>query len=873
MKIARLERFGAGKGRRLSTFLFVLNGHEHGDSLYLGCETGQVSVFHLPETGHSMKQVKEEVMSLERPQLSHSVRVTCLLHTHHWGSSGLLFSGSSDRSVKVWTSIDRAMIQSLQHSATVSGLADGCDGSVLSITMDGFLRVWSPQRDRHMMLNPFFECTFNVNVLPGATREAWISALELNSYGYWGAYVGESDGSISLYRKNVDTSDMEEHVASASCPLFRSKRWEKLHSLSIVCLKLLPDEGYLVSLSSDGCCKVCDASMGAVILSFDNPRKCVYTGCSWSSAESTLYLTDELGFLQAYNVGREKNVDSVQVTRPSLKQQTKILSSHSEQALVGIAAYKTPRQFFVLTLPFSTKTVQATMSTNPLAPGKPRAAKETEEAMASYGEVHLISVITSACCVEFIGHEDSVLGISINTLWDAKFLSKEEEDGGKGEGGGKASSSSFTSAAIKSPKKSKATTAVSARDTQQTLRVSKEEEAFFSVGFDFTIRCWDEFDATESYQFRSKGASAFSCVRVIWNMNLLATGYENGALRLWNSDAGSHVESRALKHSLTCITEARNSRSHLLVGADFSGQIAVWNLTQFRQNPVVLPSESLFQSHHDPEDPGVLSLAFHKKSNTFFSGGVDRVIKVWRLNVEIAGSLRSHNESVCCLECTDNFLLSGDEGGEIVLWRILDSSVVSSSASASLPLLSAVCRFYCAAASGPTRSIVAMQEINAGKVCVVQAGKSGRSYIWDVWLQPNKKRNPDMESLVASTSSMEFVHALSIATDAVDPAHPVPPAAAASRFRSQGNNNKRQSVAVSRISMAERERQPEEEFRILHDANPDVYISVSVSSCGNISHEEHEATCVQLLCSDVGSPQSLYIGTAAGLILKYLLQR
>ena len=885
MKVQKLESFSCRNGR-LSAFLFAPHGHEHGDSLFLGCESGHISVYHLPMVGHGMKQVKEEEMCLNRPHLNHSARITCLLYSLYFGASGLLLSGSSDRSVKVWSG--KAMIQTLQHTAAVNDLADGCDGSMITISMDGFLRVWSPQKGRHMLLNPFFECTFHVNVL--SNREAWISALEVNSYGYWGAYVGESDGSISLYRKIIDASDMEDHVASAACPLVRSKRWEGLHTLGITTLKLLPDEGFLLSLSSDGCCKVLDAAIGVVILSFNNPRKCCYTGLSWSSAESILFLTDELGFMQAYNVGREKNIDSLQIAKPSRKQQTKIMTSHSEQSLGGIAAYLTPRTFFTLMLPFSTKTVQATMSTNSHAPGKHK-AKNAEE-LASYGEVNLVKVVTNASCVEFIGHEGSVLGISINTYWDAEKVmvkgSGEQETTSKVAAAPEMWTPTSMTASLPIPaavkpvsdasaavKSLRASASTSIRDTQQTLRVSREEAVFFSIANDFTIRCWDEFDATESYQFKSRGNVAFCSVRVIWNMNCIATGYDNGALRLWDSDAGSHIESRVLKHNLTCIIEAY-SRSHLLVGADFSGKIAVWNLTQFRQNPVILPVESHFQSHHDPEDSGVLSLAFHKKSDTFFSGGVDRVIKVWKLHVESAGSLRAHNEPVCCLECSDNFLVSGDEGGEILLWSILESSVISASAVSSMPLLSVVCRWYCAA-SGPSRSIIAMHEIDAGKVCVAQAGKAGKSYIWEVWLQPNKQgrnKRPGPGVMVA-TSSLAIttlqstdLHATATEMD-VTVSMTAPPAAIPAVMSTPDGpgRNKRTSVAVNRMSTLERERQPDEEFRIMHDINPEVYISVS--NFATIAHDEHEATCALLHCTDCGIPKCLYLGTGTGKILKY----
>jgi hypothetical protein len=103
---------------------------------------------------------------------------------------------------------------------------------------------------------------------------------------------------------------------------------------------------------------------------------------------------------------------------------------------------------------------------------------------------------------------------------------------------------------------------------------------------------------------------------------------------LWNSDAGTSVTSHALSSALTAMVDARNSRSHVLVGASFAGTIAMWSLTLFGINPAALPLEKTLHSRHARDDPGILSLAFHEATNTFFSGGNDSNIVAWRLDSE-----------------------------------------------------------------------------------------------------------------------------------------------------------------------------------------------------------------------------------------------
>lgn len=40
-----------------------------------------------------------------------------------------------------------------------------------------------------------------------------------------------------------------------------------------------------------------------------------------------------------------------------------------------------------------------------------------------------------------------------------------------------------------------------------------------------------------------------------------------------------------------------------------------------------LPLELLCNGFHHMDDPGILSLSFHKKTSCFFSGGADGIIK------------------------------------------------------------------------------------------------------------------------------------------------------------------------------------------------------------------------------------------------------
>lgn len=859
MKIEVQENFQSSGNRRLSCFVFVEDAHDHGDSLYLGCEDGHVSVYNLPPQGHSMKKTKEEDLGVEGElvnfALHHKANVTVLLHSKHpklYSPTpyGLLFSGSADRTVRIWSG--KSMIQNMTLSATVTGLADGADGSIISICIDGQLKVWAPQRGRSMMLNPYFECTFSLYLLD-SRGDGWISAIDIASYGNWGIYVGNSVGSISLYRKtNVDTSDMEDHVASSSSPLARHRQWDNIHALGVSYIRVVPQEGFLLTLSSNGCCKVLDAVMGATIVSFENPRKCAYVGVLMSGF--SLYLTDELGNFQVHDVGKGSSPAVAVIKQATAKQQEKILKSHYEPILGAVCAYRAPGWFFTALMPLSSRAAAATMDTQP----SELSAKVSAQSCAQTGCVSLIKASRDLKEREYYGHENMIIAVCIN---DVESGNNDNDE---------------PIAADKNP--SHVSSHNARRDRSAFLRVSRDESVVISVGSDNTIRCWDDYDATESYQFQSKHRSEITCARILWGFNSLIVGHEDGAIVVWNIDSGKFFIPRSpLTGAVTSFVEAVSPRSHVLVGSDFAGRLGVWNLAQFRKNPSILSLDITFQSHHDPEEPGLLSLAYHAGSETYFTGGVDRVIKVWKVGTEVSGSLRTHMEAVCSLECTDNFLLSGDEGGTVYLWRVVIHQTGTQSFSqydaigSHLPTLIPMCCFFSAFES-PARSILALKEQSeTSTVFVVQAGRGDQTVVWEVSFDG---RGKDTE-VVGVEVGVEITDTSLQSTANVDDGSDGDSKASEKASLVSGTPTpaaraKRHSILVTTSSAGGLEEMPrlsQEEYRLL-DRN--VSCKVKVSKLAEISHtlgsEEYEASCVQLSCSGSGRPQYVYIGTIDGVL-------
>ena len=83
------------------------------------------------------------------------------------GGRGYLFTGSADRTIKIWTiwkALERAgsdtepCQQTLAgHGSTITTLQT-TDTLLISSSSDKTIRLWSPESQRGLMLNPFYVC-------------------------------------------------------------------------------------------------------------------------------------------------------------------------------------------------------------------------------------------------------------------------------------------------------------------------------------------------------------------------------------------------------------------------------------------------------------------------------------------------------------------------------------------------------------------------------------------------------------------------------------------------------------------------------------------------------------------------------------------
>eukprot|EP01038_Epipyxis_sp_PR26KG_P008314 gene8314-11248_t len=744
MRIDLIEKFTVSNNR-ISSYVYVSNPNVAFESLYIGTETGQMLYF--PFQPGQIPHNSRPITLTKDISSHHNAEVVILIYSCNKKLinshvPGILFSGSLDRSIKVWNinNVSNPLMQTLiGHSGSITSIVDGNDGTILSCSSDGYVRMWRLQRNRSIMLNPFFECTTNI-CLQGLNKDNptnWLLSMTISALGPWICYVSDSEGSIHLLKKaHSIENEVEKHYGNFMNALVCTSKWAKIHNFGIHTIHLISSENVLVTLSFDCSFKILDPANGQLLFDVSNNRRCMYTSLTWVQELSCIYLIDEFGILEVFNLPYESVVENMELIPVNQSRIKSILKSHSGGAISSISRFNHESMF--LTIVSNNKRASSAIG---LVGGN--SSFKSKKSSGVLGDVIIWNFGNDVNCLEFKGHEGSIATIcalvhSNSTPVETNTTNNNNQKINSDDIMDILAGYSETPVGPNDANQLTRGKGKSGSNRTGPLKISREEKLFFSAGGeDFTIRCWDEYDRSESYQFKCKAVSEVTIMLVLWDKSCIATGHENGTVCLWNADTGNKVSSRALHNTVSSLVEAKLNNNTFLIGADYSGRIAFWNLTLHSINPTHLQVESSFQGFHDADDPGILCLAYHEESNTIFSGGNDRAINFWRANSDFMCSTELyHLESLCFLKCTKSFLLSGDEGGQILLSRLVLSTVPSGSpALLSVAKLTLVCVW---AHITPTRAITdIIQNDDGSKLYILQCGGIGlgRTKIWEVAFQ------------------------------------------------------------------------------------------------------------------------------------------
>ena len=105
-----------------------------------------------------------------------------------------------------------------------------------------------------------------------------------------------------------------------------------------------------------------------------------------------------------------------------------------------------------------------------------------------------------------------------------------------------------------------------------------------SCSLDNTIRFWDSKDMKTISVLENDERSELACIAYLPNCGLVASGHEDGHIRLWNIEIGTHIlmttkESKG-KHdnTVSCLKAIKYKNSEWLIAGSYNGWLSLWEI-------------------------------------------------------------------------------------------------------------------------------------------------------------------------------------------------------------------------------------------------------------------------------------------------------
>jgi WD40 repeat protein len=128
-------------------------------------------------------------------------------------------------------------------------------------------------------------------------------------------------------------------------------------------------------------------------------------------------------------------------------------------------------------------------------------------------------------------------------------------------------------------------------EPQKLEKITREripdDPKIITCSLDNTIRLWDAKEMALVTVMESPEYSEISCMTFLVNCCLVATGHEDGAIRLWNLEINSSVtlkceDKNKHQNSISCILGIYHNDSEFLVCGSYDGKVSVWEISEKR---------------------------------------------------------------------------------------------------------------------------------------------------------------------------------------------------------------------------------------------------------------------------------------------------
>jgi WD40 repeat protein len=249
-----------------------------------------------------------------------------------------------------------------------------------------------------------------------------------------------------------------------------------------------------------------------------------------------------------------------------------------------------------------------------------------------------------------------------------------------------------------------------------------DDPKIITCSLDNTIRLWDARDMHVTTVMESPENAEISCMTFLTNCCLVATGHEDGSIRLWNMEINSHVtlkceEIHRHKNSISCILGAFHKDSEFLMCGSYDGKVSIWEISEkkstsantmlsstiFPQLKMVIdntkipeknerraPAEGEYryfeeekqffagteilclQFYAEQEDPLSTDAAKQRGHGYVVVGGSDKKINIWNIRTyDHVAQLRGHFDSITSMAIDAKMLFTGSDDMSIGIWNLL----------------------------------------------------------------------------------------------------------------------------------------------------------------------------------------------------------
>lgn len=447
-----------------------------------------------------------------------------MVFTHELGKEGLMFTGSADRTIKIWdpwggseaqlhSRSDHYCVQTINaHSGSVTSLRllSQQHHALVSCSLDHTIKTWYPAEGRGLLLYPWYLPAQSITFASSGT---WPTSLVLREGASAALFVGDTSGCISLYASGPEassddvvdealesgggtggcqgtTTTLSHEIAYAAKFQFKLKRKHAhFHSLGVLHLQLVADNSLVVSLGFDQKAQVLDAVSGALSSTIPNASQTRFTCCSWDSRGQLLVLGDALGNITIWDVFQDKAMKKLALfaSGTPLVAVSVSIGSHANGGFLFAGVANCMKQWRI-------------------------------NRDVGYKE----------CC----GHTEAITSLAI-------VIDEDEDDDNPTYGD--------DDHEVLVPRHE-------GDEDEQHSSTTISSCRFFSASLDNTLRCWDSYDMKATFGFDERDAEV-TCMASSRLFRKVFTGHENGAVKIWGIHTGQFVKSHVQsKSAITCVT-------------------------------------------------------------------------------------------------------------------------------------------------------------------------------------------------------------------------------------------------------------------------------------------------------------------------------